>query len=85
MRRPLEGRVPEAARPSVSTTRGNDTVAQCCQVPQSLLPFDPSTLLEPAGHPPNGGVANVDIAGNNTLQIKVIGVTISTFQPILKR
>jgi hypothetical protein len=33
--------------PSVITTRGNDTVAQCCQAPLSLLPLTPSTLLEP--------------------------------------
>jgi hypothetical protein len=71
--------------PSVITTRGNDTVAQGCQVPLSLLLFDPSTLLEPAGHPPNGGVSNVDIAGNNALQIKAIGVTISTFETLPKR
>ena len=66
--------------PSVITTRGNDTVAQGCQVPLLLLLFDPSSLAEPAGHPPNGGVSNVDRAGNNALQIKAIGVTISTFE-----
>ena len=71
--------------PSVITTRGNDTVAQCCQVPLSLLPFDPSSLLEPAGHPPNGGVSNVDRAGNNALQIKAIGVTLVTFDNACKR
>ena len=85
MQRPLEGPVPETAMPSVITTRRNDTVAQCCQVPLSLLPFDPSTLLEPEGPPPNGGVSNVDIAGNNALQIKALGVTISTFEPRPKR
>jgi hypothetical protein len=31
--------------PSVITTRGHDTVAQDCQVPLSLLPFEPSTRL----------------------------------------
>jgi hypothetical protein len=29
-----------------------------------------------------GGVSNVDIDGNNILQIKVIGVTISTFETL---
>jgi hypothetical protein len=29
-----------------------------------------------------GGVSNVDIDGNNTLYIKVIGVTISTFETL---
>jgi hypothetical protein len=29
-----------------------------------------------------GGVSNVDIAGKNTLQIKAIGVTISTFETL---
>jgi hypothetical protein len=32
-----------------------------------------------------GGVSNVDIAGNNALQIKAIGVTISTFETLPKR
>jgi hypothetical protein len=71
--------------PSVITTSGNDTVAQCCQVPLSLPPFDSSTLLEPEGHTPDGSVSNVDIAGNNALQIKAIGVTNSTFETLPKR
>jgi hypothetical protein len=71
--------------PSVITTRGNDTVAQGCQAPLSLLPFDPSTLVEPAGHPPNDGVSNMDIVGNNALQIKVIGVTMVTCATLPKR
>jgi hypothetical protein len=29
-----------------------------------------------------GGVSNVDIDGNNTLQIKAIGVVISTFETL---
>jgi len=29
-----------------------------------------------------GGVSNVDIDGNNTLYIKVVGVTISTFETL---
>jgi hypothetical protein len=29
-----------------------------------------------------GGVSNVDIDGNNTLQVKVIGVTIYTFETL---
>jgi len=32
-----------------------------------------------------GGVSNVDIAGKNTLQIKAIGVTISTFETLPDR
>jgi hypothetical protein len=32
------------------------------------------------GHYFSGGVSNVDIDGNNTLQIKALGVTISTFE-----
>jgi hypothetical protein len=31
---------------------------------------------------PAGGVSNVDIDGNNTLQIKALGVTISTFETL---
>jgi hypothetical protein len=36
-------------------------------------------------HPPIGGVSNVDRDGNNTLQIKVTGVTISTFETLPHR
>jgi len=32
-----------------------------------------------------GGVSNVDIDGNNTLQIKAIGVVISTFDTLPKQ
>jgi hypothetical protein len=31
---------------------------------------------------PEGGVSNVDIDGNNALQIKAIGVVISTFETL---
>ena len=36
------------------------------------------------GHSPWGGVSNVDIAGNTALQIKAIGVVISTFETLPK-
>ena len=36
----------------------------------------------PGGERCGGGVSNVDIAGKNTLQIKAIGVTISTFETL---
>jgi hypothetical protein len=39
----------------------------------------PHGLWEPAH---GGGVSNVDIDGNNALQIKAIGVVISTFETL---
>jgi len=39
-------------------------------------------FLVPPGNPTVGGVSNVDIDGNNALQIKAIGVVISTFETL---
>src|SRR5438128_6144826 len=41
-----------------------------------------TALLESCPLKPEGGVSNVDINGNNTLQIKAIGVVISTFETL---
>ena len=71
--------------PSVITTRGNDTVAQCCQVPLLLLCSIHPACWSQQVIPQMVGVSNVDRAGNNALQIKAIGVTISTFETRPKR
>ena len=50
--------------------------------PERHLTEEQKSYLRGKRYNREGGVSNVDIDGNNTLQVNVIGVTISTFETL---